>query len=106
MPAYKVLLKKKTLKQYKALPQAIQEAFQLLAAEIEVSGPVRTNWRNYGILVNTTKHHCHLGGRRPTYVAIWEVGEVKKIEEDDGQGDQEIQEVIFIYLGTHEKAGY
>lgn len=100
MPAYKVLLKKKTLKQYKALPEPIQEAFQLLAAEIETSGPVRTNWKNYGLLVNTKKHHCHLGGGRPTYVAIWEVSEIKEIE------DQEEQEVIFIYLGTHEKAGY
>ena len=64
-----------------------------LMAEIEMAGPVRGNWPNYGKL-GPGLHHCHLKKGRPTYVALWE------------ETEREIRLVEVIYVGTHEKAPY
>jgi hypothetical protein len=61
--------------------------------EIEVAGPVRGNWTNYGKL-GSGLHHCHLKKGRPTYVAVWE----------ETESSARIVEVV--YAGTHEKAPY
>jgi hypothetical protein len=64
-----------------------------LAKEIEIMGPVRGNWPNYGKLA-PERHHCHLKKGRPTYVAVWE------------ERNREIRLIEVVYVGTHEKAPY
>ncbi len=91
--AWIVNFSKKVVKQYDALPRAVQDRMNLLAAEIETLGPVRGNWKNYSKLGNQ-KHHCHIKTGKPTYVAVWE-------EVDDVIRLVEVQ-----YVGTHEKAPY
>ncbi|WP_332308295.1 hypothetical protein [Desulfonatronovibrio magnus] len=61
--------------------------------EMEKSGLVRGNWPNYSKL-GKNKHHCHLKGGKPTYVAVWE------------EREEEINLVEVTYAGTHENAPY
>jgi mRNA-degrading endonuclease RelE of RelBE toxin-antitoxin system len=70
--AWGVLLTAKVGKRLKKLPKGIDEAFQLLLAEMRLSGPVQPNWPHYGKLRENC-HHCHLQRGRPTYVAVWRV---------------------------------
>lgn len=91
--AWIVTFSKKTAKQYQKLPVTIQDRLDLLAAEIELLGPVRGNWKNYSKL-SDIRHHCHLKSGRPTYVVVWE--EVANT----------INLIEVIYAGTHEKAPY
>lgn len=68
-----------------------------LAKEIEVSGPWRSNWTNFGPLKGSfpkDTFHCHIKSGKPTYVACWTIQD-KKVK---------ITEVF--YVGTHEKAPY
>lgn len=76
-----------------SLPLRVQQSLVALLREIELQGPVRGNWPNYGRL-GPGRHHCHLKKGRPAYVAVWEVRDSKK----------RIVEVT--YVGTHEKAPY
>jgi mRNA-degrading endonuclease RelE of RelBE toxin-antitoxin system len=80
-------------RQLRRLPRAVQQSLYALVREIEVQGPVRGNWPNYGKLSNE-RHHCHIKKGRPTYVAVWEVA------------DAAIRLVEVIYVGTHENAPY
>ena len=91
--AWTVQWRRKLEKQLSDLPQQVQLSFRTLVKEIEESGPMRGNWKNYGKL-GATKHHCHLKSGRPTYVACWEVV------------DKTIGIVEIYYVGTHEKAPY
>jgi hypothetical protein len=50
----------------------VRESLALLLSEIEVHGPVRGNWLNYGKL-GGNHQYCHLKKGRPTYVAVWDV---------------------------------
>ena len=75
------------------LPEAIQAAVDALAMDIQLNGPVRGNWKNYGKL-SATQHHCHVKKGRPTYVVCWEVI------------DKTIRIVEVYYVGTHEGAPY
>lgn len=83
----------KAAKQAKKLPSGVASALSLLVAEMELSGPVRGNWRNYSKL-GPGRHHCHLKRGKPTYVVVWE----------EAEGGVKIIEVT--YVGTHEKAPY
>lgn len=76
-----------------ALPLRVKQSLVALIREIEVQGPVRGNWPNYGKL-GPTRHHCHLKRGRPTYVAVWDVRD----------SQQRLVEVT--YVGTHERAPY
>jgi hypothetical protein len=83
----------------KALPKGIQAQLDLLAKEIEIDGPIRKNWANFGPLkkgknIPDNAYHCHVKKGRPTYVACWTV-ENKKIKF-----------VEIYYVGTHENAPY
>ncbi len=93
MKIWQVDLSKKAKKQKDSLPKTIKEQLFALIRNIEVYGPVRDDWPNYGKL-KPGHHHCHLKKGRPTYVAIW----VKR--------DREIKLIEVIYVGTHEKAPY
>lgn len=85
----------KARKQAKGLPERVQEVLDLLVAEIEQSGPVRSNWTSYGKLGGKKDcHHCHIKKGKPTYVAVWQVT------------DKKIKLVEVRYVGTHEGADY
>ena len=88
-----VLLTANVRKRLKRLPRSIDEAFQLLLAELKLSGPVQANWPNFGKLREDC-YHCHLQRGRPTYVAVWRVLSKK----------EKVIEVT--YVGSHEKAHY
>lgn len=75
------------------LPQKVRDALITLIREIELQGPYRKNWHNFGWLKQRSCYHCHLKKGRPTYVALWTV-------------DKESVTVEVIYVGTHEKAPY
>ena len=77
----------------KKLPKGINEIFQLLLAELGLSGPVQKDWPHDGKLRQDC-YHCHLKRGRPTYVAIWRVLSKK----------DRLMEVT--YVGSHEKARY
>ncbi len=91
--AWTVKGKRSLNKRIEKLPANVHARLMALMRDMEVNGPVRGNWPNYGKLSNT-RHHCHLKKGQPTYVAVWEVV------------NQEIRLIEVIYAGTHEKAPY
>jgi mRNA-degrading endonuclease RelE of RelBE toxin-antitoxin system len=93
--AWIVTFSKKAGKQYDKLPMAVQDRLDLLAAELELSGPFRHNWKNYSKLEGRKQqYHCHIKTGKPTYVAVWEVD------------DAAVKLIEVIYAGSHEKAPY
>jgi len=60
---------KKVQKQYPTLPKGVKESLFTLLFEMEMPGPVRGNWPNYGKL-GRGRHHCHIKKGHPTYVAV------------------------------------
>jgi mRNA-degrading endonuclease RelE of RelBE toxin-antitoxin system len=91
--AWEVRIRRKAEKQIKKLPIPVQAALILLIREMEIKGPIRGNWSNYGRL-GPGRYHCHLKNGHPTFVAVWEVL------------DNEIRLIEVTYAGTHEKAPY
>ena len=90
--AWIVTIHRKVDKELASLPVAVQKHLFRLVFEIELLGPVRGNWQNYGKLDNKM-HHCHLKKGRPTYIAVW-------------AEDKENITVEVVYAGTHENAPY
>ena len=90
---WKVYAGRKVQKQVAALPIRVRDSLLALITDIEMYGPVRGNWPNYGKL-SVGRHHCHIRKGRPTYVAVWEVH------------DKTIRLIEVTYAGTHEKAPY
>lgn len=90
MKSWKVTIKRG--KWLHKLPKTVLENLHLLICEIELSGPVRGNWKNYAKL-SQDRHHCHIKSGHPTYVACW-----KSLLKE--------RKVIIYYVGTHEKAPY
>ena len=90
---WQVQLSKKVSKNAAKLPKSVRASLAALLRHIEVQGPVRGDWPNYGKL-GPKRHHCHLKKGQPTYVAVWE-------ELETG-----IRLVEVTYAGTHEKAPY
>lgn len=90
---WSVNITEKARKGARRLPTAVLAALKLLMAEIELKGPVRGNWANYGKL-GEGRHHCHLKKGKPTYVAVWE------------ETDRTIRIIEVTYVGSHEKAPY
>ena len=88
---WKVEISKKITKQVIKLPKIVKENLIKLILEIEILGPVRGNWKNYGKLTKN-KHHYRIKAGHPTYVVCWEIKKEKIIE--------------VYYVGTHEKAPY
>ena len=80
------------------MPDKILDLLALLLTDIEVSGPIRKDWKNFSELAKSKRiaansYHCHLKKGPTTYVACWRVNkEEKKVE-------------VF-YVGTHENAPY
>lgn len=88
-----ITLGRKVEKQLGTLPKGVLQTFKYLVKEIQVLGPIRGNWSNYGLLAGE-RHHCHIKKGRPTYVVVWEI--VNKKE----------RHIEVIYVGTHERAPY
>ena len=93
MKTWQITLHPKVIKKIPALPKRVQQTLALLLREIELNGPARGNWPNYGKL-GKDMYHCHLKKGQPTYVAVWLLR------------DKEIRLVEITYAGTHEKAPY
>ncbi|MBP7766704.1 MAG: hypothetical protein KA113_16075 [Syntrophaceae bacterium] len=74
-------------------PKAFWTQSSISFKEIEVLGPIRGNWQNFGPLTDD-RYHCHLKKGRPTYVVVWEILSKK----------ERLIEVT--YVGTHEGAPY
>jgi len=60
----------KKLKRNRSKP-SIADIVEYLTAEMELEGPYRCNWPNYGPL-DDNKFHCHLKKGKTTYVALLE----------------------------------
>ena len=90
---WNVTLHPKVVKNISKLPDRVQKSLAFLLREIELNGPTRGEWPNYG-KIGKDMHHCHLKKGQPTYVAVWQVI------------DKEIRLVEVSYAGTHEKAPY
>jgi mRNA-degrading endonuclease RelE of RelBE toxin-antitoxin system len=91
--AWTVRMTRITEKQNAKLSKPVRQILFALINDIEIDGPVRGDWPNYGKLASG-RHHCHLKKGNPTYVAVWEVR------------DKRIKLVEVTYVGTHEKAPY
>ena len=92
---WQVKFSRRATKLIKKLPNSIQMVVQLLAKELETSGPTLPSWPNYGKLKGTDQNfHCHLIRGKPTYVACWEVI------------DKQLRYIEVYYVGTHENAPY
>jgi len=92
---WEVKPKKLVIKNLKKIPAKVKETFFILKRELEILGPYRTNWPNYGALKGIKNtYHCHIKKGKPTYVAVWCVE------------NNEINIMEVTYVGTHEKAPY
>jgi hypothetical protein len=92
---WEVCLSNKAKKNYERLKNngrkpSVVDLINLLMLELEIKGPHRSNWPNYGKL-GKGDYHCHLKKGHPTFVACWKVFG-KQIE--------------VYYVGTHEGAPY
>ena len=93
--SWQVFFKKHVAKQMAKLPKGINAVTRALVREIELLGPLRHNWKNFGKLEGAKNlYHCHLKHGKPTYVICWEVK------------DKKIKIIEVYYVGTHEKAPY
>ena len=71
---WQVSFKRTVEKRLAKLPKHVVFAARALACEIETSGPLRYNWKNFGKIEGMENcYHCHLKKGKPTYVACWEV---------------------------------
>ncbi len=87
--SYAVYIKKKVQKNLNKLPKDTQELFWLLIEEIELKGPIRSDWNNFSKL-GKNKYHCHLSYH---WVACW--------QELDNKFEIEVY-----YAGSRENAPY
>jgi hypothetical protein len=90
---WQIVIRTRVANHIQRLPRVVQQRYLVLQQELAIQGPVRGNWPNYSKL-NDMRHHCHLKKGRPTYVAVWEVMDVR---------DRLIE---VIYVGTHANAPY
>ncbi len=65
---YKVIIKKKAIKNIEKMPILIQQKFLNLVEDLKDKGPFRKEWPNYSKLGND-EYHCHLSHK---WVACWE----------------------------------
>ena len=86
---------RKAAKQKEKLPQKVRSILARLTKQMEISGPIRKDWKNFSKLAGDNyRYHCHLKKGHPTYVACWRVV------------DKKIQIIEVYYAGTHENAPY
>lgn len=98
MGGWTVRFSNKANKQYLKLLSSgsrpsITDAIDFLIIEIQIYGPERVDWPNYGKLT-ANSYHCHLRKGKPTYVACWTIR------------DKKLKQIEVYYVGTHENAPY
>jgi len=71
------------------MPVKEQKLFANLVEDLELKGPIRTEWPNFSKL-GKNEYHCHLSY---SWVACWR---------EEGQQ----MEIEVYYAGSHEKAPY
>lgn len=90
-----VELTKSFEKQKCKLTGKIRDILDRLLKEMELSGPVRSNWKSFGKLHGRIDdYHCHLKSGKPTYVVCWRITNKKS------------KTIEVYYVGTHENAPY
>lgn len=86
---YKIIFKRKVIKQLKKLPQKAKDKFEALLLDLKEQGPIQNDWSNYSKL-GKNEHHCHLSY---SWIACW-----------THQKETIIIEVY--YVGSRENAPY
>ncbi|RWX51677.1 hypothetical protein VU01_10995 [Candidatus Electrothrix marina] len=86
---YRIIIKKKALKNIRKLPVHVQKKLVLLTDDLKDNGPVTHNWPNYSKL-STDEYHCHLSRK---WVACWRM-------------EQGTIEIEVYYAGSRENAPY
>jgi hypothetical protein len=71
------------------MPLQEQKLFANLVEDLEMKGPIRSEWRNFSKL-GEKKYHCHLSY---SWVACW-------------RENKEYLEIEVYYAGSREKAPY
>ena len=74
--SWTITIPKKVIKKLPLLPKLVKNSLAFLIKDIELNGPARGQWPNYGKL-GKNRYHCHLKKGHPTYVAVWEVKDKK-----------------------------
>ena len=69
-PNWTIEFTSKARKQRSKLPDKIRALLDLLSKEMELTGPMRKNWKHFSKL-SGNEYHCHLKRGKPTYVACW-----------------------------------
>ena len=64
---FRVLIKKKVIKDVKKMPVRVQEKLAVLIDDLREEGPVQSGWPNYSKL-GKNKYHCYLDRK---WVACW-----------------------------------
>ena len=86
---YKVIIKKRVLKNFEKMPLPIQKRFNALVANLKETGAIRQDWPNFSKL-SRNEYHCHLSLK---WVACWR-----------NEKNSIIIEVY--YVGSRENASY
>ena len=64
---YEVIIKRKTLKGMRRMPEPIQKKMANLVEDLRDKGPIRKDWPNFSKL-GKDQYHCHLAH---SWVACW-----------------------------------
>lgn len=86
---YKVVVKRKVLKDVERMPKPEQAKLAILIDGLSRSGPVQPVWPNYSKL-SPSEYHCHLSRK---WVACW-------------RHEKETIEIEVYYAGSRENAPY
>jgi mRNA-degrading endonuclease RelE of RelBE toxin-antitoxin system len=65
---FKVLIKRRVLKELGKLPIPVQEKLAALIDDLRDKGPVQAGWPNYS-KIGKDRYHCHLSRK---WVACWQ----------------------------------
>ena len=86
---YRVVIKKKVLKNISKLPKKVQKYLADLVEDLKNLGPIQKHWSNFSML-GKNEYHCHLDYH---WVACW------KLENDS-------LTIEVYYAGSRENAPY
>ena len=84
-----ISVNRKIIRKLFKLPENVQQQLEVLLLDLEETGPIQPEWKNYSKL-NNNKYHCHL---TYSYVACWSCG-------------YNTIEIEVFYVGSRENAPY
>ena len=88
---WQVSFTSKAEKQAKKMPAREQDILKRLVRDLQLSGPVRPDWKNYSKLGDRGDYHCHLSYK---WVACWRVE------------NHNVKLIEVYYAGSRESAPY